>query len=101
MPKYTFIFEREQEARFNSCLERLDPSEYTVLSPVELLDPEYPRYSKRRTIIEMDEESCLTLRMGTKNLKIEREKTEEELAALKEIEDRHRVDIHVIVPTDE
>ena len=93
-------FDREELRAFNSVLERLEEGTYTVLKPVEKVNPdEY--HSGYTAEIETDEMSCLTFRMGMKHLKIRRERTEEELAEEKAIEDRHRVKVTVIVPKND
>lgn len=101
MTKYTFTFDADEERKFRSIMDRLDPDEYTVIQEIKLLKPEQPRYSERETIMEMDPEAAFTFRMGMKNLKIRRERTEEELAAEKALEDRHKITITVQVPPDQ
>lgn len=93
-------FDREELRSFNGVLERLEDGDYTIIKPVTPVDDK-DRYSDYTAEIETDELSCLTFRMGMKNLKIRRERTEEELAQEKEIEDRHRVKVTVIVPKDD
>jgi hypothetical protein len=99
--KYTFTFPSEEERQFGRILERLDPSEYNVLEPIGPVDKENPRRSDRQTIMEMDPEAALTFRMGMKELKIRRERTEEELAAEKERDERNKVKIVIQVPPDQ
>ena len=50
--------------------------------------------------MEIDPESCLTFRMGMSKVIIRREKSEEELAAEKERDERHKIHINVTVPKD-
>jgi hypothetical protein len=98
MTQYTFTFDQAEERRFNEVLSRLEDDEFTVIEPVKLVDEKDPRYSDKQTVIEMDPEACLTIRMGMKNVKIRRARTEEELAVEQENEDRHKVKITVHVP---
>jgi hypothetical protein len=46
----------------------------------------------------MDPEAALTFRLGMKAVKIRRERTEEELAEEKELNDRNTIRINVQVP---
>ena len=101
MTNYTFTFPKDEEGKFRRIMERLDESEYQVVSGIEPIDKENPRYSELQTVMEMDPEAALTFRMGMKELKIRRARTEEELAAEKEIEERNTVKITVIVPKNE
>jgi hypothetical protein len=98
MVKYTLTFEREEEGRFQNVLDRLDPDEYKIVEEVKLLAPDDPRYSLRQAVIEMDPEACLTFRLGMKNIKIRRERTEEELAVEEEINSRNTIKVTVQVP---
>lgn len=100
MTKYTFTFEREYERTFRNILDRLDPSEYVVLEPIHPVDEDNPRFSDLETIMEMDSECALTFRMGMKTLNIRRERTEEELAAEQEREDKNKIKVIVKVPVD-
>ena len=97
MTKYTFTFDLDEEAKFRRIVERLDPDEFTVVEDIHPKDPENARYSERETVMEMDPEAALTFRMGMKNVKIRRERTEEELAEEKRINDQHTVTITVKV----
>jgi len=99
--KYTITFEPGEERKFREVLSRLDPEEYTVVEDVRLVDHKDdadPRYVDRQTIIDMDPEACLTFRLGMRNVKIRRERTEEELAEEKELNDRNTIRINVQVP---
>lgn len=101
MTKYTFTFAYDQERKFREVLSRLDESEYNIVEDIHPVTPkehENPRLVDREAIIEMDAEAALTFRLGMKELKIRRERTEEELAQEKEKMDRHKVRIDVIVP---
>jgi len=98
MKKYTFTFDREEENLFHNILSRLEESEYTVLQPVQLTNPEDPRNSKRSAILETDSDAALTFRTGMKTVKIEREKTEEEIAKRKALEDSKKITINVSIP---
>lgn len=95
MTKYTFTFPYDEEGKFKSILSRLDESEYNILEKIAPVNAEDAKYSDRQAIIEMDSDSALTFRMGMKELKIRRERTEEELKAEKEIEERHKVKVIV------
>jgi hypothetical protein len=97
MTKYTFNFEREEENKFRHIMDRLEPKEFTVLEEIHPVDPENAKHCDRETIMEMDPEAALTFRMGMKNVKIRRERTEEELAEEKRINDQHTVTITVKV----
>lgn len=99
MTKYTYTFKREEEKKFRNILSRLEPEEYVVIEDIKPVD-EKDRYSDLQTIMEMDSESALTFRMGMKEVKIRRERTEEELAKEKEIEERHKVTITVVMPSN-
>ena len=101
MTKYTFTFERTDEGKFREVLSRLDESEYNVLEDVHLAphkEGDDLRYVDRQMIIEMEPEAALTFRLGMKQVKIRRERTEEELAEEQEINDRHTVKVTVHVP---
>lgn len=99
--KYTFTFDREAEGKFRNILGRLDPDEYITHKEITVLEDEKrPKYDwKRETILEMEPEACLTFRMGMGDaIKIRRERTEEELAAEKALEEANTVKITVKVP---
>jgi hypothetical protein len=99
MTKYTFTFDQENEGVFREVLSRLEPDEYSVVEDIRLIDDKEPRYSQKQAILEIgEEESCLTFRMRMGNsIKIRRERTEEELAEEKAINDMHtiRVNVHI------
>lgn len=103
MTKYTFTFGPEEERKFRDIMGRLDESEYTVVEPIRVVpkDGYSERYCDRETIMEMDPEAALTFRMGMKNLKIRRERTEEEIKAEEERDARHKVKVVVQVPPDQ
>lgn len=96
--KYTYTFERDDESRFRDCLSRLDPEEYTLIRDVYIVDEANARYSQREAIVEMEPDACLTIRLGMKQIKIRRERTEEELEMEKELNERNTVRITVQVP---
>src|SRR5690606_29146311 len=89
--------------QFNRIVERLDPEEFTVLSPIAPVDsyPKAARRSDRTTEMEMEAEAALTFRMGMKQVVIRRERTEEELKAEEERDARNRITIRVQVPPDQ
>ena len=98
--KYTITFDRGSERKFREVLSRLDESEYTIIKEIQEVPNE--KFDKRdwdmETIIEMDPEACLTFRLGMKFVKIRRERSEEELAAEKERDERNTIRINVQVP---
>jgi hypothetical protein len=98
MVNYTFTFEQKAAGKFREVLSRLDPDEYNIVEDIKLVKPEDGRYSDMQAIIEMDPEACLTFRLGMKEIKIRRARTEEELAEEKEINDRHTIKVTVQVP---
>jgi hypothetical protein len=93
--KYTFTIDAEEETKFRRILGRLDDDEYSVVEEIHPVDTENLRTSNRQTIIDMDAESALTFRLGMKTVKIRRERTEEELAEEKRINDQHTIKITV------
>jgi formylmethanofuran dehydrogenase subunit D len=100
--KYTFTFPYTEERVFKEVVSRLDPDEFVVIEDIKALEPireEDPRYTDRQTIIEMEPEAASTFRfrMGDR-IKIRRERTEEELAEEKEINDRNTIKVTVHVP---
>jgi hypothetical protein len=100
MTKYTLTFDYKEETKFRQVLSRLDPAEYVILEDVKSVD-ESSRYSDKQVIMEIDPEACLTFRMGMSKVMIRREKTEQELAAEKERDERHKIHINVTVPKDD
>lgn len=98
---YTFTFDRGDERRFDSILGRLDPEEYNIVESKSLVDTKNPRESDLQTVIEMDEESALTFRMGMTHLKIRRQRTEEELAEEAALKEKNTVRITVQVPPED
>jgi hypothetical protein len=98
MTQYTFTFDPHDEKRFNNILSRLEPEEYTVIEPTTWEKPDSPRESDKKTVIEMESDSCLTFRLGMGNaIKIRRQRTEEELAEEKALHDANTVKITVKV----
>jgi hypothetical protein len=95
--EYTFTFDRNDETKFREVLSRLEPEEYNIIKDIHLVDEKDPRYSDKSAVIEMEEEACLTFRLGMKQVKIRRKRTPEEEAYEKELEDRHKVKITVQV----
>lgn len=98
MTRYTFTYAVEESAKFKNILARLEPDQYTVIQPIAVVDAANPNYSDLTTVMDMDSDTALTFRMGMKLLQIRRERTEEELAAEKAQQDRHKVTITVVVP---
>ena len=101
MIKYTFTFSRQEEKLFRQILKRLEPEEYNVIEDIKPVDSENSRYSDLQTVIKMDSECALTFRMGMKELKIRRERTEAELEEEKKINDMHTVKVVVHVNSDD
>lgn len=97
MPKYTFTFDHDEEAKFRRVVDRLDPGEFTVHEEIHLTKPEDGKHSPRQTIMEMDAEAALTFRLGMKNVKIRRERTEEELAEEKALMEANTIKVTVKV----
>jgi hypothetical protein len=99
MPKYTFTFDRQDEKRFNSVLSRLDPDYYTIHQPIQdFEDPKRPGEKRRNTIMEMESEDSVQFRLSMGNdINIRRERTEEELAEEKALEEANTVKITVKV----
>ncbi len=97
MTEYTFTFDRQDERIFREVLSRLDPEEYNIVKEVYDVNEKEPRYSDKAMVIEMEEDSALTFRLGMKFLKIRRKRSEEELAEEKELVDRNKVKITVQV----
>ena len=95
--QYTFSFEKVDTVRFNKILERFDEADYTIVTPVSTYTPEDKRdHTDTMAVIEMDDDTALTLRLGMPNtLKIKKYRTEEEEAAKKALEDKHKVKITV------
>lgn len=101
MTKYTYEFEKDAERKFKEVLARLDPDEHTVIQGIAPIDPAEPRYSALRTEMDMDPEACLTIRMAMGgNVKIRRERTEEELAEDAAREEKNTIRINVKVPPE-
>lgn len=101
MTKYTLTFDPTDERKFREVMSRLDPDEYTVVEDVRPVDHKEGvdiREIDRQMILEMEPEAALTFRLGMKFVKIRRERTEEELAEEKEINDRHTIKVTVHVP---
>ncbi len=96
--QYTFTFGPDEEQKFRKIVERLDPDEFTVTEEIHPIDPNDVRYCDRQTIMTMEPEAALTFRLGMKNVKIRRDRTEEELVEEKRISDQHTV--HVTVKVD-
>jgi hypothetical protein len=102
MTKYTFTFGYAEERVFKEVVSRLDPDEFIIIEDIKALEPvgeEDPRYTDRQSIIEMEPEAASTFRfrMGDR-IKIRRERSEEELAEEKEINDRHTIKVTIQVP---
>ncbi|HEY6435609.1 MAG TPA: hypothetical protein VIY47_03400 [Ignavibacteriaceae bacterium] len=100
--KYTITFDHTHEKKFREVLSRLDEGEYTIVKDIDLVPDLKPhQIPQKQTIIDMDPEACLTFRLGMREVKIRRERTEEELAAEKALQDANTIKIKVIVPKDD
>jgi len=97
MTKYTFTIPAIEETKFREVMSRLDPDEFEVIEDIRPIDTTNIKNCDRQTIMVMDPEAALTFRLGMKNVKIRRERTEEELAEEKRINDQHTVKITVKV----
>jgi hypothetical protein len=98
--KYTFTFSKDAEPKFRSIMGRLDPDEFITHKEITIIeDAKYAHYDwKREAILEMEPDACLTFRLGMGDaIKIRRERTEEELAAEKALDDANTVKITVKV----
>ena len=98
MVKYTFSFEKDEQAKFARILSRLDPEEYNIIKEIYDVTRTNKFLFDKETIMEMDPEAALTFRLGMKTLNLRHERTEEELAAEKELEDKNTIRITVQVP---
>ena len=99
MTKYTFSFDKQDQRRFNSVLERLDSDYYTILQPIQdFEDPKRPGEKRVSTIMEMESDDAVQFRLSMGNdIVIRRERTEEELAEEKALEEANTVKITVKV----
>lgn len=95
---YTFTFGKDQQKSFNRILERMDPELYEVVQEQREIENEKQWEKEIETVINMDPDSALTFRLGMKNLKIRRERTEEELAEEAAIKEKNTVKVVVQVP---
>ena len=100
--QYTFRFPRKEEKVFKSVVDRLDPDEFKVIEEirtVDLRDGEDARYADLQTVMEMDPEAASTFRFRMGNdVKIRRQRSEEELKEEEEQLAKHKITIHVQVP---
>jgi hypothetical protein len=96
--QYTFTFEYNQEQQFRLIMSRLDLDEFTVTKEIHVIDEENPRYSQRQTVIEMEPEAASMFRLGMKDIKIRRTRTEEELAIEEADAAKNRIRVNVVMP---
>ena len=97
LTEYTFTFDKSDEGRFRSIMERLDDDEFVVKQDITRTDPT-DRYNGETTaVIEMSPEAASTFRFGMKQLVIRRTRTEEELAEEEAEAAKNRVTITVKV----
>jgi len=97
MTQYTFTIPAKEESKFRQIMDRLDPDEYNIIKEIHAVDTNDLKSCDRQTIMTMDPEAALTFRLGTSNVKIRRDRTEEELAEEKRINDQHTIKITVKV----
>jgi len=96
--QYTFTFEYNQEQQFRRIMDRLDPDEFDIIESIHITDIESPRTSQRQTVMEMEPEAASMFRLGMKDVKIRRTRTEEELAAEEAEAAKNRITINVVMP---
>jgi hypothetical protein len=105
MTQYTFRFPRKEEKVFKSVVDRLDPDEFKVIEEIRTVDlqkGEDARYADLQTVMEMDPEAASTFRFRMGNdVKIRRQRSEEELKEEEEQLAKHKITIHVQVPMGE
>jgi hypothetical protein len=94
---YTFTFSHDSEGKFRNVLSRLDEGEYNIVEDVSLVKPDDGKYSNKKMVIEMEPEACLTFRLGMRDVKIRRARTEEELAEEKLLDDKNTIRITIKV----
>ncbi len=99
--QYKFTFEAGAEGNFRRIMGRLDPDEYTVVEEIHQVDVDKGRHSDLTTTMVMVPEAASTFRLGMKHLEIKRHRSDDEEAAIKSREDRHKVTITVQVPGDQ
>lgn len=97
MEEYTFTFDQHDESRFRNIMSRLDPDEYIIVKDFHLVDPDKGRYSDMAVVISMEPEAASTFRFGMKQLKIRRTRTEEELTAEKERDEKTKISVTIKV----
>ena len=96
--KYTFSFDTDEQNKFKEILSRLEPGEFEVIEDIHPVEPMKDNgWNKRQTIMTMEPEAALTFRLGMRVLKIRKERTEEELAEEKRLDDLNTVKITVKV----
>jgi hypothetical protein len=97
LTQYTFTIDNEDEGRFNSIMNRLDPDEFVVVEPLHKIPAarEHDRQSEMQAIIKMEPEAASTFRFGMKRVGIKRLRSEEEEAEKQAIEDRNKIKITV------
>ena len=100
MTRYTFTFDRSDERKFREVLSRLDETDYSVIEQIQPVKSDNQREESRYTVMDMDSDCALTFRLGMKQdaLKIRRERTEEELAEEKALDDANTIKVVVHVP---
>lgn len=97
MNKYTFKFSKVYEAKFRSVLSRLDDDEFNLIEDIQLDEPDRPRESLLKAVVEMDEMAALTFRLGIVDIKISKEMTEKERKKRDDMINKHIVKVNVKV----
>lgn len=97
--KYTYEFDQAEERKFRDILSRLDDDEYTIIEEIsDVIDEKDRRGSKKKkAVIEMDSEACLTIKLSMKDVKITGTLNDEETAVRKALEDHHTIKVKVKV----
>ena len=62
--EYTFTFDKNEEKRFRTILDRLDPDEYVIVEDIHPVDADN-RYSELTTMIRMEPRKFLMMEAQT------------------------------------
>ncbi len=99
--QYTFIFDKPDEKKFRSVIDRLDPDEFTILEPIApYVSPDKKSWEpdQMRTVMVMEPEAASTFRFSMKKLVIRRLRTEEEEAEETRLREENTIRINIQVP---